>query len=124
MHELRVKRIYDGVDKADGFRVLADRLWPRGFTKEKAAIDLWPKSLTPSNDLRKAYHAGDMQYQAFAQEYEKELNGNPEAEQATQEVLKQLQTQNVTLLFATHNTEQNHTHALQSWLLHKLKKKK
>ena len=51
--ELRVKRIYDEPSEDDGFRILVDRLWPRGVSKEAAAIDLWAKELTPSNELRK-----------------------------------------------------------------------
>lgn len=50
---IRIKRIYDKPDKNDGFRILVDRLWPRGISKENAKIDLWLKEIAPSNELRK-----------------------------------------------------------------------
>ncbi len=70
---MRLKRIYDGPAPDDGPRVLVDRLWPRGVTKERAALHLWAKDLAPSNELRKAVHAGDVSWDDFPARYRMEL---------------------------------------------------
>lgn len=66
MREFRVKRIYDDPSTDDGVRLLVDRLWPRGVSKEAAKIDLWAKELTPSNELRKWFHDHPDQHEEFA----------------------------------------------------------
>lgn len=71
------KRIYEDFDNKDGFRILADRLWPRGMKKEDAKIDLWAKEISPSNELRKLYHGKEIDFNHFSQKYLKELNENP-----------------------------------------------
>ena len=72
--EIVAKRIYEDYSKADGYRVLVDRLWPRGVSKESAKIDLWAKDITPSNDLRKWFHEDrDSRYAEFKKRYAKEL---------------------------------------------------
>ncbi|MFG2602519.1 DUF488 domain-containing protein [Streptomyces sp. NPDC048514] len=73
-----VRRIYEPPEPGDGLRVLVDRLWPRGLSKDAAKVDEWPKALTPSTELRKWYHAGEGTYEEFAERYEAELAG-PEA---------------------------------------------
>src|SRR5690625_3468732 len=72
--EFRLRRIYDAPRKADGHRILADRVWPRGMRKADAEIDDWAKDATPSSDLRKAYHSGDLDEQDFAAHYREELD--------------------------------------------------
>ncbi len=70
----QIKRVYDSSSKNDGLRVLVDRLWPRGISKEEACIDLWLKELTPSNDLRKWYHEDKgNRYEEFCKKYTIEL---------------------------------------------------
>ena len=59
MNEIKIKRVYDAVDEHDGYRILADRLWPRGIAKVKADIDLWEKNIAPSAELRKWFGAKD-----------------------------------------------------------------
>ncbi len=71
------KRIYDGYHSTDGYRVLVDRLWPRGIKKEEAHIDLWAKDVTPSTELRKWFHANREKYPSFVNKYKKELSNNP-----------------------------------------------
>ncbi|MGW3015376.1 DUF488 domain-containing protein [Streptomyces longwoodensis] len=70
---VRLRRVYDDPEPADGLRVLVDRLWPRGVSKDAAHVDEWPKGLTPSAELRRWYHAGEGSYEEFAARYEDEL---------------------------------------------------
>ncbi|WP_193812067.1 DUF488 domain-containing protein [Kaistella flava (ex Peng et al. 2021)] len=67
------KRIYDKPEQEDGFRILADRLWPRGMKKEDAHIDLWAKEIAPSTELRKSYHGQEIDFAEFSKKYLKEL---------------------------------------------------
>ena len=72
--KVRVKRAYDGVAKDDGFRVLADRLWPRGVIKVSAEIDVWAKNVAPSNELRAWFHKNkEERFRDFSKRYKKEL---------------------------------------------------
>jgi len=75
--ELLIKRVYDEPDPGDGFRVLVDRLWPRGLTKERARLDLWAKDVAPSTELRRAFHHGGMTWEDFAAAYRAELAADP-----------------------------------------------
>lgn len=78
MTEIKVKRTYDDAAAEDGFRILVDRLWPRGLSKEKFHYDLWEKDLAPSTRLREWYHADtEGRAGAFDARYEAELNANP-----------------------------------------------
>ena len=70
---IRTKRVYEKAAKEDGFRVLIDRLWPRGLTKEKAAADLWMKEIAPSDALRKAFHQETVNWAGFEKRYFTEL---------------------------------------------------
>ena len=93
---VRLRRVYDE-PVPDERRVLVDRLWPRGLSKERAALDLWAKDLAPSHDLRKAYHAGELDFAHFAARYQEELAG------ADLEPL-----QDATLLTAAKDPESSH----------------
>lgn len=70
---LKIKRIYEKVDKTDGLRVLVDRLWPRGLTKEKARIDKWLKDIAPSDNLRKWFGHKESRWEEFRRRYFEEL---------------------------------------------------
>lgn len=118
MYELRMKRIYDDIAPDDGQRVLVDRLWPRGVKKDQAALAAWPKEITPSAELRKLYHAGELPFEGFAATYLDELEASAPAHAFAQECQHWLEEDNVTLLYAAKNTEQNHVHVLRRWLLH------
>ena len=76
--KILMKRTYEEADKSDGFRILADRLWPRGIKKENAHIDLWAKEISPSTDLRKSYHSYEIDFKEFSKEYLKELKDSGE----------------------------------------------
>ncbi|MFD6421902.1 DUF488 domain-containing protein [Streptomyces sp. NPDC060198] len=81
--EVRVRRVYDPPEpRADGVRVLVDRLWPRGVSKERAAVDRWLKDVTPSNELRGWYHQdrSGARYDAFVDRYRAELDDSAHAE--------------------------------------------
>ena len=92
-------------------RVLVDRLWPRGLSKDAAQVDEWPKSLTPSTELRRWYHAGEGSYEEFAERYEAELDA-PEAAELLGRVRELAAKGPVTLLTASKEPEQSHAEVL------------
>jgi uncharacterized protein YeaO (DUF488 family) len=77
-HPIRIKRVYEAPKASDGFRVLVDRVWPRGVSKDKAAVDLWMKEIGPSTELRKWFGHKPERWAEFHKRYEKEL-GDKEA---------------------------------------------
>jgi uncharacterized protein YeaO (DUF488 family) len=111
---LKIKRIYDEPEKDDGFRVLVDRLWPRGVSKEKAHLDLWLKEIAPSDALRKWFGHDPKRWSAFAAKYRKELGGRNDLVQQ----LKQLEADhgNVTLLYSAHDASHNQAVVLRQFL--------
>lgn len=114
MIQLQLKRVYDPVDATDGVRILVDRLWPRGFTKEKLHADLWLKDLAPSPALIRRYHQHQISWQAFKTIYESEFDLQP---QAVQDLLEMANRGMVTLLFAARDCEQNQAIILRDYLL-------
>ena len=114
-YRFRIKRVYELPDKHDGRRVLVDRLWPRGLTKEKACIDLWLKDIAPSTKLRKWFGHNPGRWEEFKERYLDELKGNSEQIQ----LLKQeLDTGIVTLVYGAKDEEHNQAVVIQenSWL--------
>jgi uncharacterized protein YeaO (DUF488 family) len=73
---IKLKRVYEKPDKEDGFRILVDRLWPRGLTKEKASVDLWLKEIAPSTELRKWFGHDPAKWKNFRARYETEIRHN------------------------------------------------
>jgi uncharacterized protein YeaO (DUF488 family) len=113
---VRIKRIYEAPAADDGTRVLVDRLWPRGITKEKAALDLWLKDVSPSDALRKRVHGDPDGWRVFLVDYAAELAREPAASAAQQ--LRELAAKGtVTLLYAARDETQNNAVALRDWLL-------
>ncbi|HAH46776.1 DUF488 family protein [Gimesia sp.] len=110
---IQIKRIYEEPADCDGERVLVDRLWPRGVKKEDAHVDLWPKELTPSNDLRKWFHAHLDQYSEFIKKYQSELKS--QTEQAEQ-LLQKADQRRITLLTAVKEPDQSHVPVLKQFL--------
>ncbi|MCQ9180014.1 DUF488 family protein [Streptomyces sp. IBSBF 2953] len=108
---VRVRRVYDPPEPEDGVRVLVDRLWPRGVSKEAARVDEWPKGLTPSAELRRWYHAGEGTYEEFARRYEAELAGS-EPSELLDHVRDLAGWGPVTLLTSAKVPEQSHTAVL------------
>ena len=110
---IRLKRIYEPATGDDGFRVLVDRLWPRGVSKERAALDLWLKNVAPSDELRRWFaHEAD-RWPEFQRRYGEELAVNPAMEE-----LRDLARSHrvVTLLFGARDTERNEAVVLADWL--------
>ncbi|WP_010525447.1 DUF488 domain-containing protein [Nesterenkonia sp. F] len=106
--EIRLKRVHDDPSGEDGPRVLVDRLWPRGVSKERAAVDLWPKDVAPSPELRRLWHHDPERFEEFAAAYRAELADCPAAE-ALAELREQLDGEPVaTLLFAAKDRAINH----------------
>ena len=113
---VQLKRIYDPASRGDGYRVLVDRLWPRGLSKETAGVDLWLKDIAPSDRLRKWFHAHPVQWPAFRQKYLKEL-GEAEALQALNELHGVVAKRKaVTLLYASKNLDRNNAVVLKELL--------
>ena len=79
-HAVQVRRVYDHRVRGDGTRVLVDRVWPRGMTKEKADLDEWCKQIAPSNELRKWYNHAPERFEEFTRRYRQELTEPPRAE--------------------------------------------
>ncbi len=106
MGVIRTKRAYDESDEADGTRILVDRLWPRGIKKQDADVDIWMKDLAPSTDLRKWLKHGLGRWSEFKRRYEEEL-AEPERQELLQQIADMSVKGNVTLLYASKNTEEN-----------------
>ena len=86
---LKLKRIYVAPATSDGYRILVDRLWPRGLSKERAHVDVWMKEIAPSNALRKWFGHDPKRWTAFRQRYWKELRGQPQIVTQLKQVLKE-----------------------------------
>ncbi|MGW1864280.1 DUF488 domain-containing protein [Streptomyces mauvecolor] len=108
---MRVRRVYDPPEDDDGVRVLVDRLWPRGLSKERAAVDEWPKELTPSTELRRWYHEDRTRYAEFQERYEAEL-AQPEPAQALDRLLGLAKKDTVTLVTAVKDIDHSHVPTL------------
>ncbi|RSX56179.1 MarR family transcriptional regulator [Bifidobacterium dolichotidis] len=116
-HELRIKRIYEQEEPDDGFRVLIDRLWPRGISKDRADLDEWDKEqVAPSSDLRKWFGHDPEKFPEFEERFWNELDERDDAQAFAQEIADHLKTGNVTLLFGAKDTEHNNAVALKTWL--------
>jgi uncharacterized protein YeaO (DUF488 family) len=111
---LKIKRIYEPPEKSDGFRILVDRLWPRGVSKQRAHLDLWMKDIAPSATLRKWFSHDEKRWKGFEAKYRKELGRRREF--LVQ--LKQLEAEHgiVTLLYSTQDEEHNQAVALREFL--------
>lgn len=117
--ELRTARIYDDPSEEDGYRILADRLWPRGMKKENAHIDAWLKSIAPSNELRRQYHK-DGDYESFQEKYREELDQNEDTPALLSAVKEHLEEGNVTLLSASKNIKACNVSVLQAYLTERI----
>ena len=118
---LKTKCIYETAAADDGYRVLVDRLWPRGLTKEKAAIDLWAKAISPSDELRRWVKQGSERFEEFAVRYALELT-TPEKKLLLDDLRNRARKGAVTLLFAHRNEAQNNATVLADVLMRKSKR--
>lgn len=113
MENVVIKRIYEPSDITDGFRILVDRLWPRGMKKENAGIDLWMKAVAPTDALRKWYHHDGGRWDEFRHKYVVELKDNPTVSELQSLIKKH---KKVTLLYAAKDETQNHAFVLKEFL--------
>ena len=111
--KVNTKRIYDVYLKSDGYRILVDRLWPRGIKKEKAQIDTWMKDVAPSNELRKWFAHDPKKWQDFVSKYEKELAGSAAFHKLIEQIKKH---KTVTLVFSAVDHDHNQAVALKSFI--------
>jgi len=113
---IAIKRVYQPASRGDGVRILVDRLWPRGLTKEAAGVDEWLRDLAPSNELRRWYHAQPEHWDAFRRKYLRELAG-PSAHDALHQLYDVARKKKrVTLLFASKNETRNNAAVLKELL--------
>ncbi|MGQ9425723.1 DUF488 domain-containing protein [Gilvimarinus sp. F26214L] len=112
-YDIRFKRVYEAAAKADGARVLVDRLWPRGKRKEELALTHWYRDAAPSRDLRRAWHQGDLDERTFARRYRKELDHNVEA---LIPLMRYVRKGRLTLLTAARDPRHSHLPVLQEAL--------
>ena len=110
---IKIKRAYAPAEETDGYRIIVDRLWPRGISKEKAKIDLWLKSVAPSSDLRKWFGHVPERFPEFTKRYKAEL-----AESGALDHLRKVLSEHpdATLLFAAHDEEHNNAVVLKELL--------
>lgn len=114
MTTIKLKRVYEKKNADDGFRVLVDRLWPRGVSKEDLPFELWPKEITPSPELRKWFHENPEEHWAeFRKKYRHELERNDAVTDFLVTIKKQ---KSVTLLYASRDPEHNHAMILKEFL--------
>lgn len=114
MTQIKIKRVYEPEHSDDGYRVLVDRMWPRGMHKEDLHYDLWAKDITPSSGLRQWYHeAPAARWAEFRRRYRHELRTS----QAVMDFVKRIAgKKTVTLLYASRNAVENHARVLQGYL--------
>ena len=110
---IRLKRVYEAPAKEDGFRILVERLWPRGMSKQRAGVDLWLKEVAPSPELRSWYAHDTQKWGEFQKRYLAELRENPAVEQL-QSLLREKPI--VTFVYAAHDEEHNSALVLKSFL--------
>ncbi|MCC6253065.1 MAG: DUF488 domain-containing protein [Bacteroidia bacterium] len=115
--KLKIKRVYDKPQTNDGYRLLIDRLWPRGISKEEAKLDEWLKDIAPSNELRKWFNHIPERFEEFKKKYADELK--PQHETLLR-IKKMAEKQNLTLLYSAKDTQHNNAVVLEE-LIKKLK---
>lgn len=110
---INIKRVYESPDKKDGTRILVDRLWPRGLTKEKAKVDLWLKDIAPSAKLRKWFGHDPEKWMEFKKRYRAELNENAAS---VSQLKEQIKKGTVTLVYGAKDEEHNDAFFLKEYL--------
>lgn len=110
---IAIKRVYEQPTSEDGFRILVDRLWPRGVSKENARIDLWVRELSPSNELRRWYQHDPDKWNEFKKRYFTELQ---EKKQSLDEFLQKISAKDVTFVFSSKELQWNNAVALKEFV--------
>lgn len=113
MHKIHIKRVYEAPSADDGCRILVDRIWPRGVSKEKAKLDHWIKEVAPSTELRKWFAHDPERFTEFADRYRKELE---EKTESLAKIQAEAKRNKVTLLYGARDVEHNQAVVLQGLL--------
>lgn len=113
MSKIKTKRVYEDASEDDGFRILTERLWPRGVSKERAQLDQWMKGIAPSHELRKWFDHDPDKWDEFKEKYRRELFGSEFVEEMI-EIIKNQET--VTFVYASKDEEYNSTVLLKEFL--------
>ena len=114
MKSIELKRIYEAPSIDDGYRILVDRIWPRGVSKEEAKLDEWEKEIAPSTELRKWFDHIPERYADFKEKYFKELESKKELVDKLKSIVK---AKKVTLLYGAKNEEMNQAVVLKEFLM-------
>ena len=114
---IKIKRIYEEADVSDGFRILVDRLWPRGVSKGKAKLSYWAKELSPSNELRNWYRHDAGKWEEFKRRYFKELDSKPEKLMLLENYLE---NEVVTFIYSSRETKLNNATALKEYVKNRI----
>lgn len=120
MTEIKLVRIYEHEQPA-GYRILVDRMWPRGISKVKAALDEWDKEIGPTTELRKWFNHEDEKFPEFEEKYIKELDSNDYTPEFIKTVQEKLKTEDVLFLYGAKNKEHNQAVVLKQYVQDKLK---
>ncbi|WLD93273.1 DUF488 domain-containing protein [Alkalihalobacillus sp. AL-G] len=113
---ITLKRIYQTDGKKDGKRILVDRVWPRGVSKEEANLDVWLKEVAPSPDLRKWFGHDPEKFGSFKEKYNKELDNDQEKSDAFQKLKELAKNEDLILLYGAKDEEHNHAIVLKELL--------
>ncbi|MBK5213258.1 MAG: DUF488 domain-containing protein [Flavobacteriaceae bacterium] len=111
--DIQIKRIYEDASKNDGFRILVDRIWPRGVSKEDAKLDEWMKEIAPSTELRKWFDHKEERFDEFSNKYKTELKAHPDL---VERLLEKAKVKRLTLLYSAKNETNNQAVALKNFL--------
>lgn len=125
--DVKIKRVYDAPNESDGYRVLVDRLWPRGLSKEHARVDLWHKAVAPTPDLRREWHSDPNartpdRFAAFASDYRKELASGEASDALNELVALAREHEPLTLVYGAKDEHENHAVVLLEALTERAKK--
>ena len=118
---LQLERIYQQPQNTAGYRILVDRLWPRGISKVNAHLDYWFKDIAPSNELRSWFNHEPQKFPVFAEKYNLELQSNPKTSQFIQLVQQHLKTEDVILLYGAKDQQHNQAVVLYNFVKQQLK---
>ncbi|MBM7545070.1 uncharacterized protein YeaO (DUF488 family) [Weissella beninensis] len=121
---IKIQRIYSSNSTQPGYRILIDRLWPRGISKAKANLDDWDKMIAPSNKLRKWFNHDPQKFQKFSEAYRKELAENPETPKFIAKIRLKIANGDIILLYSAKDEDHNQAIVLRNYLQEKLNIKK
>lgn len=120
MSMIKIRRAYVEKGTDDGYRILVDKLWPRGIKKEDLSYSWWAKDITPSTEIRKKFDHVPEKFDDFKKSYKKELEANEATSEFLDKISTQIKKHNVTLVYGAKDEKHNHAIVLSEWANHKL----